>query len=769
MTTTHILGFPRIGKNRELKSTVEAYWAGKIDQSTLLHIGEKLRRENWEIQHQAGLDFVSVGDFSWYDQVLDMAMLLGVVPQRFQNTAILEKPNVDTLFRMARGRAPTGIDALACEMTKWFDTNYHYIVPEIEEDQYFHLGFSPLFKHIQEAQALGYPPKPVIIGPLTFLWLAKSKTGLAKLPLLGSLVECYVLLLKQLRDLQIPWVQIDEPILCLDLPLEWKKAFEKAYARLSTENISLLLTTYFDTLGDNLKWVNTLPVAGVHFDLSTDKIALESIIKIFPKEKVLSAGIVNGRNIWRTDLRKHYPGLSVAQDQLGDKLWIGSSCSLLHVPVDVASEKTLAPEIKSWLAFAVQKVEEIVTIATCLETDQKTRNDLFMQSDTWVNSRQYSTLREIPSLKERMQNLPEDIFLRKSPYPTRKQKQDQVLALPLFPTATIGSFPQTSEIRQLRKEYKKGEISEQAYEDKIRAHIKKVVLIQEELGLDVLVHGEAERNDMVEYFGEKLQGFAFTENGWVQSYGSRCVKPPIIYGDVMRHTPMTLQWSMYAQSLTKKPIKGLVTGPVTMLCWSFVRDDQPYADTAKQIALALRDEIIDLENHGIKIIQIDEPAFREGLPLRRQDWAAYLDWAVKAFLLASSGVQDSTQIQTHMCYSEFNEVIQSIAALDADVITMETSRSPMDLLEAFQHFAYPNEIGPGVYDVHSPRVPTTEEMVDLLEEATRVIPPERIWVNPDCGLKTRDWEETQQALHNMIAAAKKMREKYNNIKKNEQH
>lgn len=760
MTYAHVLGFPRIGKNRELKKAVEAYWAGKIDQETLKSQCKALRAEHWEMQQKAGVDLITVGDFSLYDHVLDMAATLGVVPERFGSLKEGDKVDVDTYFRMGRGRAPTGNDVPALEMTKWFDTNYHYMVPELTAAQKFQLASDKLFEEVEEAKQQHKNVKPVVIGPLTFLWLSKSKDEkLNKLSLLDSIIPVYGQILNKLQAMNVEWVQIDEPILSLDLPQEWKDAFESTYTRLKQSNLKVLLATYFDTLDQNTQLACQLPVDGVHVDLVRGEKQLTAVLDNLPNYKVFSAGLIDGRNIWRADLSKAYETLCQIKERIGDRLWVSTSCSLLHCPVDLQGESKLAPDLKSWLAFAAQKLDEVVILAKALRDGPHAVQTCFEESDNARLSRKQSKKIHQASVKDRVAKLNDAMFARQSAYKDRAKVQAQSLNLPPYPTTTIGSFPQTTQIRKLRKDKREGVINEEEYLKGIKGEVEAAVQWQDEIGLDVLVHGEAERNDMVEYFGELLEGFAFTQNGWVQSYGSRCVKPPVIYGDVQRSKPMTVEWSKFAQSLTRKPMKGMLTGPVTMLCWSFVRDDQPRQDTAMQIALALRDELVDLESNGIQVIQLDEPAFREGLPLKQSDWPHYLEWAVNAFKLSTCGVKDSTQIHTHMCYSEFNDVIESIAALDADVITMETSRSQMELLEAFHEFKYPNEIGPGVYDIHSPRVPSRQEMVSLLEKASKVIPAERLWVNPDCGLKTRQWEETKEALIQMVSAAKEMREK----------
>jgi len=757
--TTHSLGFPRIGAKRESKQAVESYWKGQLSQADLLATGKRLRAGHWAIQANASLNYLPVGDFSWYDHVLDLSVTLGVIPERFvqHNDTV----DLDTMFRMARGRAPSGQDAAACEMTKWFDTNYHYIVPEFSSEQTFKLSSQKYFDEVNEAKQLGHKVKPVLLGPLSYLWLGKCKEqGFDKLSLLNKLLPIYQEILQKFKDQGVEWVQIDEPILVLDLPDTWKSAFGSAYSSLHSTGIQVLLATYFGRLQDNIDLACKLPVNGLHIDLVRVPEQLALVLNALPDDKILSAGIINGRNIWRTDLRKAIEFLQPAKKQLGQRLWISSSCSLLHSPVDLDSEQKLDAELKSWLAFAAQKVREIAVIDQALSGGMAAVESSIAASDRAVSSRQQSHRIHQKAVQERLAQLTDKDAQRQNPYDVRAKAQKQVLNLPLFPTTTIGSFPQTENIRHARHEFKVGIIDLNTYKSRMQAEISHAITKQEGYGLDVLVHGEAERNDMVEYFGELLDGFAFTEYGWVQSYGSRCVKPPVIYGDISRPRPMTVEWSQFAQSKTKHWMKGMLTGPVTILSWSFVRDDQPRATTALQIALALRDEVCDLEKAGIKIIQIDEPAFRECLPLHRNDWDNYLAWAVKAFRVTASGVNDSTQIHTHMCYSEFNDIIKSIAELDADVITIESSRSQMELLEAFDHFEYPNEIGPGVYDIHSPIVPSMQSMLALMEKAVTLIPAERLWVNPDCGLKTRDWPEVDDALRYMVDTAKQLRKKY---------
>ncbi len=759
MSIIHNLGFPRIGARRELKQALEGYWNGSIDRDHLEQTGRELRQRHWQLQADAGLDLIPVGDFSFYDQVLDITAMLGAVPPRFDwNSAEVD---LDTCFRMARGRAPSGTPAAACEMTKWFDTNYHYMVPELHPDQQFRLSSSRLFDEVAEARELGHKAKPVLLGPLSWLWLGKVRgAGFDRLELLDALLPVYGEILQRLSRQGVEWVQIDEPILALDLPPTWLQRFEAVYNRLQTGGLKLLLTTYFGGLGENLATACRLPVAGLHIDLIRAPQQLETVLDQLPAYKVLSIGIIDGRNTWRTDLEAALATLEESRQRLGERLWIAPSCSLLHVPVDLEQESGLDDELKGWLAFAVQKLEELSLLREALFGDREAVAEKLADSRRARESRADSPRIHSPAVRQRLEQLDESIARRNLPYRERAPLQRAWLRLPLFPTTTIGSFPQTPEIRRVRREFREGSLGEQDYTTRMRREIAQVVERQEQLGLDVLVHGEPERNDMVEYFGEMLEGFAFTSHGWVQSYGSRCVKPPIIYGDVSRPRPMTVDWIRYAQSLTDKPVKGMLTGPVTILNWSFVRDDQPRSTTCAQIALAIRDEVSDLERDGIKVIQIDEAALREGLPLRRGEWRDYLRWAVHSFRLSASGVADDTQIHTHMCYSEFNDIIEAIAEMDADVITMETSRSDMELLDLFENYEYPNEIGPGVYDIHSPNVPSVQEMVDLMRKAATRIPAERLWVNPDCGLKTRGWPEVQSALANMVQAAHKLRTEY---------
>ena len=754
----HNLGFPRIGARRELKFALEKYWRGEIDQAELESTGRELRQAHWRLQQAADLGLIPVGDFSFYDQVLDHSAMFGVVPERFAWDG--GEVDLDLYFRMARGRAPGGQAVAACEMTKWFDTNYHYLVPELQAGQQFRLSSERLFQELEEAKALGIPFKPVLIGPVTWLWVSKVRgEAMDRLEMLDGLLEVYGQILERLARQGAEWVQIDEPALVQELPPAWRQAYESAYHRLQASPVKLLLTTYFGALEENLSLAARLPTAGLHLDLVRGAGQLQAILDLLPPYKHLSLGLVDGRNIWRTDLDAALAQLRVAADRIGgERLLVAPCCSLLHVPVDLDSEIGLDDDLRSWLAFATQKLQELQVLKTAFDRGEEAVAQELEQSRKAMESRRTSARIHDPGVRRRLKGVNDEMLQRGSPYAERRPRQRACLELPLFPTTTIGSFPQTSKIRKARHEFKAGRMQEEEYRDHMRREIALVVRQQEEYGLDMLVHGEPERNDMVEYFAELLDGFAFTHFGWVQSYGSRCVKPPILYGDVSRPRPMTVDWISYAQSLTEKPMKGMLTGPVTILNWSFVRDDQSRAETCAQIALALRDEVLDLEAAGIGAIQIDEAALREGLPLRRSGWQNYLGWAVRAFRLTASGVRDETQIHTHMCYSQFNDIIESIAEMDADVITIESSRSQMELLEAFVDFEYPNEIGPGVYDIHSPNVPEVEEMVSLLELAARYIPVERLWVNPDCGLKTRNWEEVGPALRNMVEAARRMRD-----------
>lgn len=775
-TRTHLLGYPRIGEQRELKKATELYWKGEIPRVALEAIGRDLRKRNWQKQAAAGIDLVPCNDFSFYDQVLDASCLFGNVPPRFEWDG--KQAGLDTRFLIARGARNTGngheegckdcatskVPTFASEMTKWFDTNYHYIVPEFHTATEFKLADTKIFDEFDEAKKLGLNAKPVLIGPVSYLTLGKvqdrENPDFDRFELLERLLPVYEEILAKLASQGAKWIQLDEPVLTLDLTDRQRDVFAEAYQRLSKAagSVKILVATYFGELRENLPLFLGLPVTALHFDAVRGVDEVGQLLAEFPTDKILSLGVVDGRNIWKNDLDASLTLLEKAQNAVGnDRLWVAPSCSLMHSPVTLESEKKLDPEIKDWLAFADEKLAEVVILRNAISGNADV-NALSANLLSQVRRRESSRIHN-PAVKARLAAVTAADSDRLSPFGQRQKLQRAKLRLPLFPTTTIGSFPQTAEVRSARAKWKKGALSDADYDAFLKEETRRCVEFQDEIGIDMPVHGEFERNDMVEYFGEQLDGFTFTANGWVQSYGSRCVKPPVIFGDVSRPHSMTTYWSEFAQSLTKRPMKGMLTGPVTILQWSFVRNDQPRETTTRQIALAIRDEVVGLEAVGIAAIQIDEPAIREGLPLRKSDWPAYLDWAVDSFRLCSSGVKDATQIHTHMCYSEFNDMISSIADMDADVITIETSRSNMELLDAFVDFNYPNEIGPGVYDIHSPRVPATSEMENLLNKAGAVIPRENLWVNPDCGLKTRGWEEVRTSLVNMVEAARKLRER----------
>jgi 5-methyltetrahydropteroyltriglutamate--homocysteine methyltransferase len=766
------LGFPRIGPRRELKTALERYWAGNAHAQSLLDDAAALRAATWARQHGAGVTRIPTNDFSLYDHVLDTTAMVGAIPDIYGWTG--GEVSLDTYFAMARG-SQTAPEADGCagrgahdhgmpalEMTKWFDTNYHYMVPEFVPVQNFALAAStkPIDEFL-EAKSLGYHTRPVLLGPVSYLLLGKGRDAkLDPLSLLPGLLPVYEEVLRRLSAAGADWVQIDEPALVLDLDHWAQAAFGAAYAilALAAPMIRVLLTTYFGALGDNLKTALTLPVAGLHIDFVRAPDQLHTVLEKALADLVLSLGVIDGRNVWRADLSAIIDRIEPVVAERGPEgLILAPSCSLLHVPVDLSLETDLSPQLKSWLAFAVQKLYELNVLGRALERGRDAVSAALDASAEAASSRKASPEIHDPTVQARMAGVTPDMSRRHSPYHERRQLQHARLALPALPTTTIGSFPQTAEIRKARAAHARSALSDGDYVAYLRQETEAAVRWQEEIGLDVLVHGEFERNDMVQYFAEQLAGYAFTRHGWVQSYGSRCVRPPILFGDVSRPEPMTVEWSAYAQSLTAKPMKGMLTGPVSMLQWSFVRDDQPRDRTCRQIALALRDEAVDLEHAGLRIVQIDEPAIREGLPLRKSEWQAYLDWAVECFGLAACGVADATQIHTHMCYSEFNDIITSIGATDADVISIETARSKMELLEAFMNHRYSNELGPGVYDIHAPRLPSVEEMTELLAKASEKLDPAQIWINPDCGLKTRKWEEVRPALVNMVQAAKRMR------------
>jgi 5-methyltetrahydropteroyltriglutamate--homocysteine methyltransferase len=755
------LGFSRVGLNRELKKAVEKYWKKAIKEDELQNVAKSLRKTHWELQKNIGIDYIPSNDFSFYDHILDMIATVGAVPKRYGHK-LGEKIDLDLYFSMARGRQDGTKDVVAMEMTKWFDTNYHYIVPEFTKDTKFQFSFSKIIDQYLEAKELGINTRPVIIGPVSFLLLGKSYDGIDQFDLLDNLLEIYQEIITKLVDNGAEWIQIDEPFLATEnLTDKLKAIYNKSYEFLAKiSGAKLMATTYFSDLRDNLKFVSELPVAGLHFDLTKSDLTIDTILGSFPKDKIISLGLINGCNIWKNDVKKSLISIHKAKKSIdSDRIIIAPSCSLLHVPVDLDVEDNLHPELKNWLSFGKQKLREIKFLANVANEGEENYSAAIEANYDAISSRDASKLIHNVEVKERARNFDLKNSNRDSDFDSRNKIQKEYYNFPALPTTTIGSFPQTTEIRQYRSKFKKGEISLKEYENFLEDATKDAIKWQEEIDIDVLVHGEYERNDMVEYFGEQLSGYAFTKNGWVQSYGSRCVKPPVIFGDVSRPEPMTVRWSAFAQDLTNKKVKAMLTGPVTMLKWSFVRDDQPVSETCKQIALAIRDEVRDLEKAGIDIIQIDEPAFREAMPLRAEDHAAYLKWAVDCFKISSSGIKDTTQIHTHMCYSEFNDIIGAIADMDADVISIETSRSAMELLDAFVEFKYPNEVGPGVYDIHSPRIPKTEEMEHLLDKALKVLDKDQIWSNPDCGLKTRNWDEVKPALENMVKATKNIRKK----------
>ncbi|MEC4725144.1 5-methyltetrahydropteroyltriglutamate--homocysteine S-methyltransferase [Shewanella sp. D64] len=752
------LGFPRIGRQRELKFAQEKYWRGELTQAELTQVARTLRSTHWKWQAEAGVNLLPVGDFAYYDQVLTLSATLNAIPERHRDASETEsgKIGLDTLFRVARGRAPTGKDAPAGEMTKYFNTNYHYIVPELTADQEFTIAYEQIFDEVSEAQALGYQAKPVLLGPVTYLYLAKLVgENFNKLSLLPQLLIAYEQILNRFSEQGVEWVQLDEPALALELDSEWQEAMSSAYEVLQSVKVKILLASYYGTIAHHQALVSSLPVAGLHLDLVTAPEQLAVFAANLQAEQVLSLGVINGRNVWAADIDFIAERIRPLVNELPERVWIAPSCSLLHTPVDLDVETELAPALKQQLAFAKQKLTELAQLKLLLSLPEDAESQAIV--DCNLVRRHARDAAADKQVIDRVAGLNDGDYERESAFVNRQLIQQQKYQLPLLPTTTIGSFPQTPAIRGLRSRWRKGEITADFYNDQLRQVTKDTIDRQLKLGLDVLVHGEAERNDMVEYFGEQLQGVGFTQFGWVQSYGSRCVKPPLIFGDVSRPKAMTVEWATYAQSLTDKPVKGMLTGPVTILHWSFAREDISREQIATQIGLAIRDEVIDLQNAGIGIIQIDEPAFREGLPLKRSDWDHYLNWAVDAFRLSAAGVTDETQVHTHMCYSEFNETIAAIAAMDADVITIETSRSRMELLTAFEDFEYPNEIGPGVYDIHTPNIPSVDEMVTLIEKAACKIPLRQLWVNPDCGLKTRTWDEVEPALQNLVQASKVLR------------
>jgi len=764
------LGFSRLGPRREWKWSSEKYWAGKINRPELVRTSDTLTSQHWKLQTDAGIEIIPCNDFAFYDLMLDTAVLVGAVPARYGAPTDGEI-DLDAYFSMARGRQDATADVTALEMTKWFDTNYHYIVPELDRAAHFRLASQHPFRAVRRARAAGISqPRPVLIGPATFLLLSKvMDEGVKRADLISDLTQVYAEVLAHFKDIGVSWVQMDEPALITDLNDEAREIYRKAYDSISTlgSRPSIMITTYFGGLEENADLALSLGAEGLHLDLVRSPQQLPVILDKVNSRTVLSLGVVDGRNVWRTDLDHALALIKTAADRIGsERLQIAPSCSLLHCPLDLNLETKLDPEVKSWLAFGLQKLDEVKALTRALDEGEKAVSDIFDKSRRALAARRSSPRVVIPAVRERLSQVTEKMARRHSDTDRRRSLQRAELKLPLFPITTIGSFPQTEQIRKLRADLKKGQITPRQMQEALREETARTIKFQEAAGLDVLVHGEFERNDMVEYFGEQMDGFVFTENAWVQSFGSRAVKPPIIFGDVRRRAPMTVEWIAYAQSLTSKPVKGMLTGPATILKWSFVRDDQPLRNTCRQLALAIRDEVADLERAGIKIIQIDEPALPEGLPLKRKDWESYLNWAVDCFKLASSGVPDMTQIHTHMCYCEFNEILDAIAALDVDVISFEGSRSRMEILDGFRRksgrskgFDFPSDVGPGIYDIHSPRVPSVDEMTELLNRALAIIPAERLWINPDCGLKTRGWQEIIPAIKNMVLAAQAMRRK----------
>jgi len=764
------LGTPRIGPRRELKFALESYWAGKSTEAQLLEAAAGLRAANWARQKSLGVTVIPSNDFSLYDHVLDTSAMVGAIPDIYGWKG--GPVALTTYFAMSRGaqnqdhgadcgHAHHGHGAAAQEMTKWFDTNYHYMVPEFHDGQTFTLSSRKPIEEYEEARSLGYQTRPVLVGPVTFLKLGKSAdAGFDPLSLLDRLLPVYIEVLRELASRGAEWVQLDEPCPVLDLDETSRSALRRAYGRFALEmpGIKIMLASYFGAIGDNLETALALPVAGLHVDLVRAPEQLDQIASRVRKDLVLSLGVVDGRNVWRSNLPALLERLEPAVARLGkDRVQLAPSCSMLHVPIDLDLEIDLDSEVKGWLAFSVQKMKELATLGQALGGDRAGASEVLAASEQAAASRKASPKIHHANVARQMSAINESMRRRRSGFAHRARVQRERFALPKFPTTTIGSFPQTADVRAARAAHTRGTLSDAQYRTFLKGETARAVRWQEEIGLDVLVHGEFERNDMVQYFGEQLSGFAFTRHGWVQSYGSRYVRPPILFGDVSRPKPMTVEWWRYAQSLTKKPMKAMLTGPVTILNWSFVRDDIPRSEACRQIALAIRDEVMDLESAGATMIQIDEAALREGLPLRKSEWKAYLDWAVDSFRVSSSGVADETQIHTHMCYSEFNDIIDAIATMDADVISIETSRSKMELLEAFKNYKYPNEIGPGIYDIHSPRVPETAEMKNLISLARKQLSDSQLWINPDCGLKTRRWEEVRPALVNMVAAARELR------------
>ncbi|CAI6338328.1 unnamed protein product [Periconia digitata] len=764
MVQSSVLGFPRMGANRELKKANEAYWADKLSRDELLNEAKRLRLEHWKIQKDAGVDVIPSNDFAFYDHLLDHIQLFNAIPERYSKNNLHK---LDEYFAMGRGHQKDGVDVPSLEMVKWFDSNYHYVKPTFQDGQTFKLADNPKpVVEFTEAKEAGITTRPVLVGPVSFLALGKADRDQSVDPisLLEKLLPVYVELLEKLKAAGAETVQIDEPVLVYDIPQKVKDAFKPAYEKLTSSNLpKLVLATYFGDIVHNFDVFPAIKsVYGVHVDLVRNPEQLDAVIGQLGSNQVLSAGVVDGRNIWKTNFKRAIETVEKAIQKLGkDRVLVATSSSLLHTPHSLDSEKKLPTEVKDWFSFAVQKTSEVVTIAKAITDGPAAVRDALEANAKSMQARASSERTNNKAVQDRQAKVTAEMHERKSAFPERYAQQKTHLSLPTFPTTTIGSFPQTKEIRIQRNKFTKGEITAEQYEKFIEKEIDEVIKIQDELGLDVYVHGEPERNDMVQYFGERLDGYVFTTNGWVQSYGSRCVRPPIVVGDISRPAPMSVKESKYAASVSKKPMKGMLTGPITCLRWSFPRDDVHQSVQAQQLALALRDEVVDLEAAGIFVIQVDEPALREGLPLRSgTEREKYLEWAVNSFKLACAGVQDSTQIHSHFCYSEFQDFFHAIAALDADVLSIENSKSDAKLLKVFEDKAYPRHIGPGVYDIHSPRVPSEQEIKDRIAEMLVYLKPEQLWVNPDCGLKTRQWKETKAALVNLVNAAKFYREKY---------
>ncbi len=762
MTTSATLGYPRIGPDRELKRATESYWAGDLTEDELRSVGRDLRARAWDLQAEAGVDHIPSNDFSLYDQVLDTVALLGAVPDRYRHSG--ETVDLDTYFAMARGAQTDRLDVQAMEMTKWFDTNYHYIVPEFRPGQEFRLASEKPFREFREARERGHVTRPVLIGPVSFLLLGKA-TAEGFDPLEGHLdavVDVYEEAAARLEELGADWIQLDEPCFVEDRSDAERDALRHAYARLSAAtDLRVMVQTYFGHVGDSWDALMELPVDGVGLDFvrGRDEHLRRLEADGVPEDRHLSVGLVDGRNVWISDLDASLDLLERVSRRVDpERLIVSPSCSLMHVPLDAGREGKLDEELRSWLAFARQKLDELTTLARGVREGRDAVEDALADNRRALEARRSSDRTRNPTVRRRTRDLDADDAGRDAPFAARRPRQGERLALPPLPTTVIGSFPQHDEVRERRRAHRAGELDREAYESFLEEEIRRCVRAQEEAGVDVVTHGEFERNDMVEYFAERFEGFAFTEHGWVQSYGSRYVKPPILFGDVRRPEPITVRWWEHASSCTDRPVKGMLTGPVTMLQWSFVRDDQPRSETTYQLALAVRDEVADLEEAGAPVIQVDEPALREGLPLRREAWDGYLEWAVNAFRLTTGGVGPETQIHTHMCYSEFNDIIEHIAAMDADVLLIENARSDAELLGVFRDFDYDRDIGPGVYDIHSPRVPPAEEMTEMIRASLTVLPAERLWVNPDCGLKTRAYDEVVPALENMVEAARTARE-----------